>query len=148
MSCFLRLSPTSRRRLQPFVCESVHNVCLGSNLPRPAILHLGIIGGPARPPSLWFGPTEPCYSQSGVGNSRVSPARAGGACAIPPCSPPVRSSDGPVMVAVRLYRGVSPARAGGACAIPPCSPPVRSSDGPILVAVRLYRFACEGPRSD
>ena len=33
----------------------------------------------------------------------VSPARAGGACAIPPSSPPVRSSDGPVMVAVRLY---------------------------------------------
>ena len=40
----------------------------------------------------------------------VSPARAGGACAIPPYSPPVRSSDGPdrlVMVAVRLYRFAS-----------------------------------------
>ena len=56
-----------------------------------------------------------------------------------PCSPPVRSSDGPVMVAVRLYSCVSPARASGACAIPPCSPPVRSSDGPVMAVVRLYR---------
>ena len=46
--------------------------------------------------SLWFGPTGSCHIQSGVTNSHVRPARAAGACAIPPCSPPVPSSDGPV----------------------------------------------------
>ena len=48
-----------------------------------------------------------CYSPSVVTNGHVSPspARAGvaaGACAIPQCSPPVRSSDGQVLVMVAV----------------------------------------------
>ena len=30
MSCLIRHSPTALRQLQPFVCESVYGVCLGS----------------------------------------------------------------------------------------------------------------------
>ena len=70
----------------------------------------------------------------------VSPARAGGACTVLPCSPLVRSCDGtvrevtPVMMAVRRYGGVtltpqysarptpSVSTAGGAGAILPCPP--------------------------
>ena len=52
-----------------------------------------------------------------VAFSGVSQACAGGACAILLCSPPIRSSDGPVMEAIRPYSCASPARAGGDCTI-------------------------------
>ena len=85
----------------------------------PGLIHERRIAGNNRWPGPAYGHYGPGQAglanrPSGVTNSHVSPARAGGACAIPPCSPPVRSSDGPVVVAVRRHRvgtGCRPSRA-------------------------------------